>query len=583
MDTDVENPFHAATSDLAGALTEEQECESVKSLLKQLEKASKAIRTYGPSNSLSQKFFQQCFHPFSTHLDSYHMLNLIVQRSELFFRGQPVYRGEHSENLAFKLSTDGIRELAFHEGLTEQDLRDFLDALWGDFEEENSDDDIVTRMWEKKLSTISFVTAEEILQASRLEEVVRVQESETLNAPVSDLKTVQESERRRPPQEPARAKESSDGGGLVGYEISAEELQNLEKEIQEESKRDSTTYILRLLSAILHSEQSKLLLAKLFQVLQQALEPLVTRGEWTLLNRIMDMLKGARDHRSDWSEEQQHSLHTLLKEVSQPERIKQIESFLNKNPDASTEGLLDILLQFPPRSVPSLCACLANLEFTTHQEIASEALHVLAKDQLEPLLRSLSDRRDIFVLNLLAIFRRLRDPRVIEPLEKLFHHADSKIRKEAINLFGVLNMKDDGTKLVEVVRDPSDSVRMAALKILSSGTYKATLGDWEGIVNDKGFSEKPSVEKRNIFYAMCRTIGDDSAGFLQKMLTDTFWVNRRKKEENATLAAYALGKLGTAAAVSALQAGQHHRNQHIREASSKALVALEKRGHRTVS
>ena len=324
--------------------------------MKQLDKASKAIRTYGPSNSLSQKFFQQFFDSISTHLDSYHILNLVVQRSKLYFQGQPVYSSEHSENLAFKLSTDGIRELSFHEALTQEDLRDFLDALWGNFEDEIPDDDIVTRMWEKNLSTINFVTAEEILRASRFEDVLvlRVQDSDTLNTPVSNLREVQESERKRPPKEHTRAKESGEAGGLVGYDISADELEILEKEIYEESRRDSTTYILRLLSAILSSEKSPSLLSKLFQVLQQALEPLVKRGEWTVLNLIMGMLKGAKEHRSDWTEEQQHLLNSLLTEVGQPERIKQMESFLNKNPDAATEGLLDILLQFPPRSVSSL-------------------------------------------------------------------------------------------------------------------------------------------------------------------------------------------------------------------------------------
>ena len=298
----------------------------------------------------------------------------MVQRSTLYFQGQTVYTSEHSENLAFKLSTDGIRELSFHEALTQEDLRDFLDALWGNFGEEIPDDDIVTRMWEKNLSTINFVTAEEILRASRFEDVLvlRVQDSDTLKMPVSNLREVQESERKRPLKEHTRAKESGEAGGLVGYEISPDELKILEKEIYEESRRDSTTYILRLLSAILSSEKSPSLLSKLFQVLQQALEPLVRRGEWKVLNLIMGMLKGAKEHRSDWTEEQQHLMSSLLTEVGQPERIKQMESFLNKNPDASTEGLLEILLQFPPRSVPSLCSLLAHLEFTSHQKIGEK-------------------------------------------------------------------------------------------------------------------------------------------------------------------------------------------------------------------
>ena len=94
----------------------------------------------------------------------------LIQRSELYFNGDVVYRSEQDsshESVAFKLYADGIRELAFLQGLPAEDLSFFLDSLWGSLDsEEEDDDDIVTRVWSKNLSTITMVTAEEVAKAS---------------------------------------------------------------------------------------------------------------------------------------------------------------------------------------------------------------------------------------------------------------------------------------------------------------------------------------------------------------------------------------------------------------------------------
>ena len=102
------------------------EVAAVRQLLKLLDKASKSHRTYGPNNPVAQKFFQQFYTELSQFLVEYHVLGLLVQRSELLFKGENVYQAEQEgENLAFKLYADGIRELTLYENLSEQDLTFF--------------------------------------------------------------------------------------------------------------------------------------------------------------------------------------------------------------------------------------------------------------------------------------------------------------------------------------------------------------------------------------------------------------------------------------------------------------------------
>jgi hypothetical protein len=108
------------------------EMASVKRVLTLLDKTAKSSRTYGTANPVAQKFFQQLFEGLTTHLATYSKLAFLVQRSELYFNGEVVYRSEQdssNESVAFKLYADGIRELAFLEGLAAEDLSFLLDSF----------------------------------------------------------------------------------------------------------------------------------------------------------------------------------------------------------------------------------------------------------------------------------------------------------------------------------------------------------------------------------------------------------------------------------------------------------------------
>ena len=191
------------------------ELASVKRVLTLLDKTAKSSRTYGTANPVAQKFFQQLFEVLMAHLATYSKLAFLVQRSELYFNGEVVYRSEEgssNESVAFKLYADGIRELAFLEGLSAEDLSFLLDSLWSSLDPEEDDDDIVTRLWSKNLSTITIVTAEEIAKASTSgdvgEDVYALPTAGMMEAPESSLRDLLD-------REQARAKKGA-GAGIEG-------------------------------------------------------------------------------------------------------------------------------------------------------------------------------------------------------------------------------------------------------------------------------------------------------------------------------------------------------------------------------
>lgn len=565
---------------------------SVKRLLTLLDKTAKSSRTYGATNPVAQKFFQQLFEGLTAHLATYSKLTFLVQRSELYFNGEVAYRSEEdsrSESVAFKLYADGIRELAFLQGLPAEDLAFLLDSLWNSLDPDENDDDIVTRLWSKNLSSITLVTAEEIAKASTGGDVFALPTSKTMDASESSLRDLLDREQAKARKEKDLGVEGSSpsidkpaGGagrfqsGHVGYEVSDHELAELAKEIEAECMRDNTTYLLDMLTAILASEKSPAILTKLLDLWGHVLDLLAAQGKWTILDSVLGLLHVTAEVRPDLGEDHKQQLAALLDNLGRPERMKLIEIYLNKIPAATTNGLPAVLLSMTSAAVPALCILLANLEAPHHQAIVAEALETLAKDQPYPLLRGLSDRRPRYVKNLLAILLKWNDPRLVDSIEKLMRYPDVQVRKDVVRAIGIFRPNGNGMKLVAFLNDAEESVRLAALKLLMTGQYRVPYSAWSPLVSVDTFMDRTLSEKRAVFQAMRATSGDEVIPFFENLFTEWSWTNRKKKEELASFAAEALGKLATPAALAALELGQKKGGASVRQACTAALVQAQR-------
>lgn len=569
------------------------ELASVKRLLTLLDRTAKSSRTYGATNPVAQTFFHQLFEGLTDHLATYSTLAFLVQRSELYFGGEVVYRSEQessNESVAFKLYSDGIRELTFLEGLPAKDLSYLLDSLWDSLDPEEEDDDIVTRLWAKNLSTITLVTAEEIAKVSTDGDVFALPVTGAMEASESSLRDLLDreqakvkKERELGPEGTSPTGHNASGGGAgrfqsghVGYDITEEELAALAKEIETERTRDNTTYLLDMLTAILASEKSPAILTKLLDLWGHVIDALTAQGKWPLLDSVLGLLRTTTEIRPDLSDGHKTQLAGLLDNLARPERMRMMETYLNRTPGASTEGLPSVLLTLTPAAVPALCALLATLEAPTHQAIVAEALEVLAKDQPDHLLRGLSDRRPRYVKNLLAILLKWNNPRFIESVEKLVRYPDVQVRKEVVRAIGILRPNGNGAKLVSFLNDAEESVRLAALKLLMSGQYKAAYSTWSPFVSTDTFMDRALSEKRAMFLAIRATSGDDVIPYFESVLTERSWTNRKKKEELAMLAAEVLGKLATSAGLAVLELGQKKGGTAVRQACSAALAQAQR-------
>jgi hypothetical protein len=161
-------------------------------------------------------------------------------------------------------------------------------------------------------------------------------------------------------------------------------------------------------------------------------------------------------------------------------------------------------------------------------------------------------------------------------VEKILRYPNPLIRREVIRTLATLRPSGTATKLIPMLNDSDEGVRLATLKSLLTGNYSAPFSNWEPIVNADTFGDRPPAERRNIFHAMRATTGDEAVPYWTSLLTEWGWTKRKKRGELALMAIDALGKLGTSAAQAALETGTQKGTAAVKQACATTLAGVSK-------
>jgi len=557
----------------------EAEVASAERVLRQLDKACRAARTYGLANTVTERFFLQLRDDINAHLGNWPLLGVVVDSSELRLNDEVVYRSEDSvgESLAFRLYGDGIRELRFRQGIADDELRALLDALWGRDDAADADDDVVTRLWARDLESISFITAEDIMQAPFLAEM-GPQEHGYFSPPPSSFHGVIERERRAvgggkggsPVENLARGEPS-----VVGFEVTGEERESLSRDLLVETKTDGAHYVLRMLGAVLASERSPDLLTRTLALLPDILDLLLREGKWRLLLEVLAMMEAPNP-----AFEPTHRLiaQRVAESISLPQRVALIEKGLAARPHA--DGLPEVLKRLRPQAVAPLCGVLANLVSPEHRALIRDTVARLGAAAPEPVLKGLADARPQYVRELISIVVSWKQPQAVHELAMLSHHPDATVRADAVAGIAALRPAGDGTALVAFAFDSDRTVRLDALRLLASGQYKVSWDVWRPLVDQEAVVELPAVDTRSVFHALRASSGDAAVPYWQGLLNRGGWKQRQKREQTALAAVDVLVMLGTPLARMALLVGEESGSSAVKRACSTALKAMaQRKGH----
>ena len=563
------------------------EAASARVVFRELDRAGRAMRTYGPQNSVALRFFGLLEKALASHLESWPILGVVVERAELRLLDEVIYRSEDTvgESLAFRLYSDGVRELRFAEGVTAGDLRGLLDALWGPGDDSpDADDDVVTRLWAKDLATISFVTAEDVMRAPWDEQELEVQEHGFFAPPPPSFGPLLEREQsaaapagpaRSGPPSPADALGPPRAAGRLGFEIGEAERRRLEEELALERAVDAPVRVLEMVSAILHSETSPVLLMRALSIAPGILDVTLQSGRWELALFALAALEQAAEKNIAFDQTHRLVTRRILDSLSLPQRLGLVEQGLAAAPGADAGKLAELLTHVTVAGVGALCSVLAAAQAAEHRAVLRAALVRLAAQHSEPVLMGFADPRPQYVHDLIAVVVAWARPQGAEELAMLANHPDAGVRRAAVSAIARLLPRGDGGPLVSFASDADPEARSEALQKLATGRYQADYERWTPHLQALRPEERERADNRLLFQALRVTAGEASAAFFGSLLEKGGWTNRQKREETALLAVKALGALHSPAARAALESGLRGGSGAVRKACEAALAAGE--------
>lgn len=548
-----------------------EENKSVENLLQQVVKTVKTLKLYPLTNPIAQRFLKELHSRFVGHLDEYGLLKLGVQQHELLHDGQIVYQEPNRrESLALKFFLDGIAELVFHEGLDEEELKQFLEFLGRDDDRDKADDDLATLLWGAHFAHIGFTIAE-----AYAEEPPPLRPSRGAQAQ-PDLKQVVREEVGSAAAPLELPPPSVQDAGLELFQISAEELKRLKAEMEVDGRAYSIGRLIEMLTAILAIEEDAEAFREPVEIMERILADLTGKGDWFHSTMILEALrrlgKGA-----DLSEARRKRLAAAIDAAGSPERIEAIGRVLEKGGEKAAEGLPSVLGLLHKNALLPLCEFLGWLESTKLRTMISDALLNLGKQDSAVLASKLTDGRWTLVRDLVSLLGRMDDPAVVDRFRGLVNHRRAEVRKEVVRVVQPMKGPKAGDLLLCFLHDPEEGIRVSAVKGLAQAGHQAARDPLLEIVQSKGCKGKSFYEKTSLFDALGRIGGDGAIPTLERILKKRTWFFLRdpKQSELAVCAALALRRIGTPAAVSVLEDGLTLRDKAVREACAKAVAAMK--------
>src|SRR4030043_1063390 len=380
----------------------EEKVKSTKALIQTFLQTLKAFLLYEANHPILSKFVERLRKDFEQYFGEFDSFSLQIGEHRLHYRGNVVYENQDvKESLAFIFLKDGIRELQFSKGLEFKEMMDFLNIVRKSDFLNRMEDDLVTLLWEKDFSHITFTTVDEFLEGSGIyvptteEDLIkrseykgsweewspekgREEQSESSHAPMADGLE--------------QAINPAPGQSLVqACQLTPDEKEAILREAQQEQQSDYI-YILinNLIEILLHLGEDADAYENMISYLDRVIEYLLEQKE---VEKIVALLKNLNDAMESMvlKDKQIFAIRRILEKSSSPHPLDLLGKMMKGNGEVPSEPILQYLRFLTRQAVEPLCLLLGELESGKGRKTICDRLAELCREGIQPLSRFLSD------------------------------------------------------------------------------------------------------------------------------------------------------------------------------------------------
>ena len=556
-----------------------EEIESAREVLRALAKTLKAYKMYLPEHAFRRRFREDLHARFRHHFDQHGDLVLTVKPYELWYGPAAVYEEPNRfENLAFRCSADGLRELTFQQGLTLEEIEAFIGILSGDARP--LDEDIVTRLWEAGFAHITYLVADATDESAEPSlatgGATPSAAPQAAGQPDTPKNVVADSGRSNEETIPIGLPDESD---TRVYVLSEEEILALQREVAADAEQDFGAQLIDILTSILVLDDDEQSFLEVLNILDEIIVTSLRQGQHRRATEVLKQLKTLAGLGSRISDRSRALIRVVWTELGTWERLAAIEEALNQRGAWDGNDLVEYLNLLPPSSVAGLILLLERVQTAKGRRTVCDVLVKLGKDDIETIIRRLPSAPWYLARNLIYVLGCLADLRALPALETATRHPEVRIRKEAMRAMELIG----GTRVAEMIPqwlgDPDESVRLSAMKASRKFPLVKTIEALSAMIMEKSFARRSEAEQRELFDALADIGAEAVLPLLRTLIARKRswpWRSLEGSDRRVLYAVDAARRIGTPAAVELLKDTAATTSGSIREEARRALHELQR-------
>ena len=552
----------AAETDLAPTVVED--------LLQIFVKALRAHQLYLPNNPVYQKAIENLRAAFAPVWAETRELNLDVYEAELRWAGQVVYnQPSRNESIAWIFFKDGVRSVSLLPGVEEEEIVGLLDVLRRarTLQAEDSDD-MLTLLWEKDFQLIRY-RFQDLVTDSGGPDLPSQAEVEPVKPGARWVRGAMEEE--APPAAHAGIVRADEFDTTL-YFLDEKEVGFLKAEVEREYSQDLRLNVLSMVIDMLELQVYPTVRAELVSIIESFLPYLLGAGDFSSVAFILRECKVVLERARELLPEHRKALEDLPARLSQEETLSQLLQSLDEaHAHPQPEDLAELFGEFRGEALPTLFAWLPRLTNARVRDVLEVAVRSLATAHVNRVVEAIGGQDPVMVGEAIALTGKLKLQQAVPALVSTLAHAERGVRQAAVQALSEIGSPGALQGLERALEDPEREVRLTTVRILAQRRHRGALSRITLLVQGKSVRDADLTEKMAFFEAYGAMVGEQGVEVLGGMLNSGGFLKKKEDPETRACAAMALGRIGSANAIAALNRAADAKEAIVRNAVNRAL------------
>jgi hypothetical protein len=539
----------------------------VTDLLKAFVKAVRAHQLYLPNNPMHARSLEAVREAFAVIWKQTDELDLSVVETQLKWEGRVVLdEGDRtSDNMAWLLYKDGIRELKMLKGFEEDELGIFFNLLQRVRKATDEDDDLLTLMWEREFVNLQYryvdLTAE---GGPGIESMERAEQKEKILSPAQVEAGLEST---------TSSLAKIDDFDSTLYFLDDKEVEYLQGEVKREFSTDLRPAVIAGLLDTFETQKDPTVREEICGLLDYFLLILLSTAQYRNAAYLLREAGVTAGRAVDVLEPQKQRLTQLGELMSDPKPLGQLLQALEDSPLRAPQMELDEMFGIlQPRALETILSWIGRSQNPQLKMLLEVAASRLAASNSAELIRLIGSEDEAVVLEAIRRAAALKSPAAVPALGKMLTVGEVEMRVAAVTALTEIGSPGAMQMLERALVDEDREVRIVAVRAIGARNTRAALPRLEAAIKGKELRESNLGEKMAFFEAYGLLCGDAGITLLDGILhAKGFMGGKRDDSEFRACAAMALGKINTPKAMDSLNKAAGEKDVIVRNAVSRAI------------